>query len=310
MRRQRGVALITALLVVAIATILAVQLTGRQHFDIRRTQNVLEHDRARSFALAAEDWARQILTENRAEGSRAVDHLNEFWAQEIMPPPFEGVRLLIRIEDLQGRLNINNLTSAGGSDVPAQIARFRRLLQLHQQNPGIIPAVLDWIDPGVEVRIPDGAGDDYYTRLDPPYRSANRPMQSVTELRLVRGVDDELYRLLAPSLTALPEAVPINVNTASASVLRTVADELGEAEAKALLEARPDDGHETVEDFLRHNALAGRDIDEASLSVTSNWFRVRVEVRLGNTRLRSESLVHRGERGRTRTLARRHGFLE
>lgn len=309
MRRQRGVALITAMLVVAIATIMAVQLMGRQLFDIRRTQNILERDQAYSYALAAEAWTREILIATRRDEDNAVDHLDELWAQPIEPPPFEGVELTIQIEDLQSRLNINGIVTADGQDSAVDLTRFQRLLEQQQADQTLLTAILDWLDGDVDVRFPSGAEDDYYTRLDPPYRPANQPMASISELRLVRDVDEELYRALVPFVTALPESTPVNVNTASADVLRTIADGLTAAEAEALVDAIPDEGYGSVEEFLQADVLAGRDVPEQGLSVGSNWFLMRVVVHLGRTELRAESVIHRGDTGGARTILRRQGFL-
>ncbi|MEX0731407.1 MAG: type II secretion system minor pseudopilin GspK [Aquisalimonadaceae bacterium] len=310
MKRQRGVALITAMLVVAIATIMAVQLMGRQLYDIRRTQNILERDQSYSYALAAEAWAREILIATRRDEDDAVDHLNEPWAQPITPPAFEGVELAIQLEDLQGRLNINNLITLEGQDNEAEMARFQRLLEHLQMDGSLLPAVMDWLDLDVEERFPGGAEDDFYTRLETPYRPANQPMASISELRLIRDVDDQAYRQLAPVLTALPAFTPINVNTASARALRTIADGLSEAEVQALIEAVPDEGYASVEEFLQAGVLAGREVPEQGLSVGSNWFLLRVEVRLGRTALRTESVIYRGDAGNSRTILRRQGFLD
>lgn len=307
-QRERGVALVTALLVVAIATIMAVQLMGRQLYDIRRTQNLVEREQAQTFIRAAEDWTMELLIDDRREGD-AVDHLNEFWAQPITPPPFEGVSLTIRIEDMQSRLNVNSLVGATGELVEAEALRLNRLFAGLEVDPSIVPAVADWIDPDTEVRFPDGAEDDYYSRLDPPYRTANQPMASITELRLVRDMEGDAYDRLEPFLAALPEATPVNVNTASPRVLQTIADGLSEDDAQALIEARPLDGHPDVADFMQHEVLAGREVAENLLSVGSNWFLMRVEVRLGNTALRGETLLFRGDAGAARPVLRRQGFL-
>lgn len=311
MTDQRGVALITAMLVVAIATVLSVQLMGRQLYDIRRTQNILERDQAYHYSLAAEAWAKEILVAHRRDEDNAVDHRNELWAQPIVPPPFEGVQLNLQIQDLQGRLNVNSLVSPEGQANESEQRRFQRLIQQRQADETLVPAIMDWIDPDVEVRFPGGAEDDHYSRLDPPYRPANQAMASVTELRLVRDVDDELYRALSPLLTALPEhATPVNVNTASPDVLRTIADGLSDTEAESLVESMPDEGFASVEEFLQAGSLAGRDVWEEGLSVGSNWFLLRVEVGLGRTRLRTESVIHRGDGGGARTVMRRQGFVQ
>ncbi|MCP1673038.1 general secretion pathway protein K [Natronocella acetinitrilica] len=310
-RLQRGAALITALLVVALATMLATQLAARAYFDNARYSTLLEREQALQFALAAEAWASEVLIANREDGD-GIDHLNELWAQPIVPPPFDDlpVQLRFQMEDLQGRINLNNLVRPDGRDDEPAMANLLRLLQILELDPSIMPAAADWIDDNIEPRFPDGAEDDYYSRLDNPYRTANQRMASPTELRLVRGVDDEAYRLLQPYITALPEATTINVNTAPPMVLRTLADGISEREAEALAEARPADGYPSVTDFLQDPALAGRDVDPQTLSVGSNYFLLRTVVELGRTEVRTETVLYRADAGTSRVILRRQGFIE
>ncbi len=309
---QSGAALITALLVVALAVMLASHMAARAYFDNARYSTLLEREQALQFALGAEAWASEVLIATREEADDAVDHPNELWAQPIAPPPFDDlpVQMEFRMEDLQGRLNLNNLVRADGQDDEAAMNRLGRLLLHRELDTAIVPAVMDWIDTNTEVRFPDGAGDDHYSRLDPPYRTANRPMASATELRLVRGVDDEVYRSLAPFVAALPEPTPLNVNTAPAEVLRTLADGLSEREAQALVDARPEEGYATVNDFLQEAPLAGREVDAGTLSVGSNYFLLRTVVELGRTQVRTQSVIYRSDAGTTRVIMRRQGFIE
>lgn len=309
-QRQRGVALITALLAVALVTILAVELVSRQHLDIRRTQNLLARDQATVYARGVEEWAIAMLVEDRQQNDEAVDHLNEPWAQAITPPPFEGATMQLRLEDLQGRFNLNNLVTGPGEDDPAATDQLAALMLGLEIEPAFLQALTDWIDVAPDVRFPDGAGDDWYSRLDPPYRVANRPMTSASELRLVRAVDDADWRRMAPYVTALPEATPINVNTAPAPVLQAIAPGLSADAAEDLAADRPEDGWESVDAFLAHPALAGNDIAAERLGVGSNYFLLRSEIALGRVTVRSESIIYRqGETGGG-VLLRRQGFFD
>ncbi|WP_290651308.1 type II secretion system minor pseudopilin GspK [Aquisalimonas sp.] len=307
--RQRGVALITALLAVAIVTILAVELTTRQHLDIRRTQNLLARDQAYTYALGVERWALSMLMEDRRQNDDGVDHLNEFWAQELTPPPFEGATMRLRMQDLQGRFNLNNLVTGPGEDAEEAMAQLTGLLRGLDVEAAFVQAAADWIDVAPDIRFPDGAGDDVYSRLDPPYRTANRPMISASELRLVRGVEDSDWRAVAAFVTALPERTPINVNTAPPEVLRGLAPGLSMDAAESLAAGRPDDGWQSVDDFLAQSALAGREIDAAGLSVGSNYFLLQSEIELGRVTIRSESVLYRPSEHGGQVILRRQGFF-
>jgi len=103
-KTQRGVALITVMLVVALATTAAVNMAGRQQLDIRRTENVLYQGQALMYLLGVESWARQFLSDDRRKNK--IDHLGEDWAVRLPPLPIEGGQLMGFIDDLQGRCKI------------------------------------------------------------------------------------------------------------------------------------------------------------------------------------------------------------
>ncbi len=302
--RQRGVALVTALLVVALATTAAVAMVARQQVDIRRTGNLLEGEQAYLYLLGIEDWAARILRQDREEN--AVDHLNENWATTLPPMEVEGGQVAGSLEDLQGLFNINNLMKDGRVSEP-DLRSFRRLLAALSLNWELADPVVDWLDTDVEATIPSGAEDGGYLSRIPAYRTANGPMADASELRLVAGMDAETWQVLAPYVTALPERTAINVNTAPIPVLMSLADGLTEADAQALESARGDKGFESTQDFFEQEVVAGR-ADFAEVSVSSNWFRITGDVTVGRIRLRMHSTLQRGENG-ARVLRRAQGVF-
>jgi general secretion pathway protein K len=87
--RQRGIALLTAIVVVAIATVLAVHIGTRAALDLRRTQGLVALDQGWHVALGAEAWAAEALADD-AEESPDTDNLAEAWAQPLPPLPVDG----------------------------------------------------------------------------------------------------------------------------------------------------------------------------------------------------------------------------
>lgn len=304
--RQRGIALITVMLVVALATIAAVAMANRQQVDIRRTENTLNADQAYQFALGAEQWALQILARDARQSQ--TDHLGEDWAQQLPPLAIEGGSIEGRIIDLQGRFNLNNLAADAETGQVAQ-QRFERLLLTLELDPQLMQAVLDWIDPDQEPRFPGGAEDPYYLSLPQPYRAANQPMVSPSELRQVKGFTPEVYRRIAPYVTALPMTTPLNINTAPAPLLATLIDDLNLEEAQALVEARPDNGFANVDQFLALDAFAGRGVTSNGLGVSSQFFMLSATARLDRLRLPLMSVVQRDASGRGIVLQRMEGIL-
>jgi len=304
--KQRGVALVTALLVVSLATIVAVAMATRLQVDVRRTGNLLHGEQAYAYALAAESWAEVILRRD-AEDSK-IDTLGENWATALPPIAVEGGFVSGRIEDLQGRFNLNNLVGADGKPSVPDLEYFKRLLVLLEVEPGLATALLDWIDADINATLPDGAEDDIYLLEDPPYRAANRPLVSTSELRLVKGFSPEIIALLAPFITALPEPTALNINTASPLVLQALHAELATMDAEQIIEARGEDGFPELEAFLALDALAGLQLD-VDVDIKSAWFSVLTDVRIGRGQAQLESRLQRtgnvltvGYRVRTRRL--------
>jgi general secretion pathway protein K len=269
--RQRGVALVTALLVVSLATVAAVAMATRLHVDVRRTGNLLHGEQAYAYALAAESWAEVIL--GRDANDSKIDTLAEDWATALPPIAVEGGFVSGRIEDLQGRFNVNNLVGADGKASKPDLEYFKRLLGLLDVEPGLATALLDWIDADIDTTFPDGAEDDIYLLETPPYRAANRPLVSTSELRLVKGYSAEIIALLEPYITALPEPTALNVNTASPLLLQALHAELGPTDAEQILEARGEEGFAEQGSFLALDALAGLQLD-VDVDIKSDWFRV------------------------------------
>jgi general secretion pathway protein K len=302
---QRGVALVTALLVVSVVTVAAVAMATRQHIDVRRTGNLIHGEQAYDYALAAESWARVILRRDLQDND--YDSLADDWATALPPLAVEGGQVDGAVEDLQGRFNLNNLVDAGTAaagekgrigtrDIDANIAYYKRLLDLLGLEPALADALADWLDADGNVRFPDGAEDEYYLLMERPYRAANRLLVSVSELRLVKGYDQQAMELLLPHVTVLPGETSINVNTATPIVLQALNPELNESDVSALILDRGENGYENINDFLSHNSLAGLELD-VDVDVTSDFFRVLTDVMIGNSRVQLESLLERLQQG-------------
>ncbi len=309
---QRGVALIKAMLVVALATGIAVAMVSRQQFDIRRTGNLLQADQAGLYADGVDSWAAQVLRRDREDNS--VDNLEEDWATILPPIPVEGGSISGQILDLSGRFNLNALAPGGKVNQDA-VEQFKRLLAalqtLHPDvaaklGPELADVVVDWIDSDQEMRFPGGAEDAYYMNLERPYRSANAPMASPSELLLLKGVDAELYGLLREHVTALPSGSKINVNTASVAVVMSLANGISAADAEALEQDRP---YNAVNDFVTNPALGttGNVIKLDRLTVQSEHFLIISQVQFGTLYQQRYSVLKRDTSGAGRILMRAQG---
>jgi general secretion pathway protein K len=243
------VALIIALILVALATILATKLSFDGWLERRRTLGVLAAEQALHFGLGAEALAADVL--GQAPNTQVT--LNQPWAQPTQPLPLtppndpEGEpigTLQGALEDMQGRFNLNNLaapapTGQGGAIIPgaagtqydpAPLAQFQRLLVSVALEPKWAGIARDWITSTDIPSSPDGAKDSIYTSQTPPYRTGEWPMTSPSELMNMPGFGADRYRKIAPYVTALPllGGVPVKVNvcTAPALVLESLAKNL------------------------------------------------------------------------------------
>ena len=302
--RQQGVALITAVLIVALVTTIAVGMASRQQLDIRRSANVFDSDQAWLAVLGGEDYARNVLDLDGKNS--AVDNLDETWAQPVQFP-FEGMVLSGVMEDLQGRFNLNNLVNNNGAVNPEDLQRFERLLRLFGLDPIIAQAVIDWLDPDTNPNMTGGAEDSYYMQLIPGYRSANRYMASASELRLVNGVTADAYKKLAPFVVALPRHTDININTAPAEILAILANNLTVADGETLATARGKKGYGTVQDFLNQAIAKNSNIKVDGLSVKSDYFLLNAMAAFDTGRSQQFSVLARQQGSGVKVIMRGQG---
>jgi general secretion pathway protein K len=295
---QRGVAVVLAMLVVALAASTATYMLWGQSLWLRQVENLVARAQADSVARAATQWASAIL----AEDDPSVDHLNETWARRLPPVPAEGATLVGAIADEQAKFNVNNLVR-GAAPSPADVAVLARLLESLGLPAGLADAIVDWIDPDDSVTQPAGAEDLDYLAREPAYRTPNRALADVGELAHVKGMTPEALARLTPYLTALPEETPVNVNTASAALLVALVPSLAPADAARLVETRGRTPFRTPEEFERalpRSAAAGI---AGPIDVKSRFFSAEAAVRVGRVTAGYRALIERGERGRPVILA-------
>ncbi len=292
-RAQRGIALVTAVMIVAIAAAIAAQIAFAHQIWFRQMENVADRDATDWLRRGALHWASLALLDDAAQN--ATDHLGESWAMGLPTLPVEGGTIKVSIEDAEARFNLNGVWR-NNAQSPQDIAVFTRLLQTLRLDPALVNSLIDWIDPNDQA-LAGGAEDVDYLSLNPPYRAANRPLASVDELRLIRGFDAKTVAALAPYVTVLPPAAvfEINVNTASPVMLAALTGmDLSDAEriaAKRLL--KPFGSvNEFTDNLVRGTPTAG-------MSVKSDYFLVTIDTSIGRHERRSEALLQRKAQSKT-----------
>jgi len=291
--KQRGVAIVLAMAVVALAAMAATAMMLAQSTWSRESELTADHVQAQALIQSGVDWSRAVLADDRR--SNSVDHLGEPWALRLPPMPVENGELAGDIADQQGLFNLNNLVKGGKVNL-AQLVHFQRLLSLLGLPTALAGALVDWIDADSEPQTQGGAEDETYLALQPPYLAANRPLIDVAELALVRGFDDGVRARLRPFVTALPRFTAVNANTASPEVLAAVVQGLGMDGARALVAQRERAHFRDLTDLLRQLPM-GVLVAAEDISFSSDYFMATLRVTIGGAQARGVALLERGNTG-------------
>lgn len=265
-KRQQGVALITVMLVIALASVIALEMNGRLVMQMQRTANIQFNQQAYWYAMGAEAFAKRILIKSNQDDEE-VTHLQQPWAQAYQDFPVEFGQISGVIKDLHACLNLNalrqeNSNTANGvvKKVQARIALEELIVSLGVEGVSQFEAeymadsLTDWLDSDDAIVSSGGAEDNDYAAKEHAYFSANHFIASVNELRVVEHFTVPVITALKDYVCILPQSNThkININTLDANKPKLLQALLGIDESKAsdILSARAEKGFETVEEFF------------------------------------------------------------
>ena len=299
-RKQRGVAIIMVMLVFFMATVIISGILLQQHYAIKQSAYLFSTLQSEEYAIGAEARARQILYRDAtdANNKKDVDYLGEGWAVSKNVFPIDQGELFYRIEDLQGRFNVNNLVEG-----QEWVDRFQFLLGSLQLNTAYARRLADWMDADSETSGANGAEEDEYLSLKPPYRTANQTIQSVSELRLLLGMTEKEYQTLLPYVSALPKSTPININTVSPQVLKALAPDISGAVLESIV-AQQKKGFMSVDDFVNLDGVPPSLKNDGTLGVSTQYFAVYAEVHFDGRDTELKSVLYRQASGNIRLISR------
>ena len=299
---QRGIALLTILVMVALATILAATIAKRQTNTSENTGYLMRQDQSLLYAKSAEAFFSELLIQDSDNGGN-IDHLQENWAKPMPAFPVEDGFVSGRLLDESGKFNLNNLLKADGSVDDSARRWFEKLLQRVGLPAELSQAVIDWQDADDETTGAMGAESNYYQGLDPSYLASNTKFHQVEELKLVRGFEGKNYDLIAPYVTALPEATKININTAAPLLLASIDPKIDVKTVEQELKAKQAEltYFNSVEDLWKLNAFSGIEpqnkTDAAAwLDSKSNYFTAQIEVVLSERKRQFSSAMMRKDK--------------
>lgn len=326
--RQRGIAIVPALLLATLAVTLVAGLFWRQQVQLRMLENQRLASQAQWVARGALDWAQRQLQEDARRS--AVDHLGEAWAAaptltrldnylDAAPDTDAPAQVSSQIVDAQSFFNLSNLVSER-QPRPAEVAALRRLLTALQLDPALAQSVVAALQATQKGTLapPAGSAPRVLSEADKENMSvadiraweeaqaaaAAPPSSAPTAARLLQlddllqlpGFSPAIVDKLRGHVIFLPRPTPLNANTADALTLAALLDKDLSVTTQLVAARRQAWFRDEADLALRSGVPA----DPARLSVRSRYFLVHSQVRVGRADLRLQALIERSDDGQTR----------
>ncbi|MGB8696546.1 MULTISPECIES: type II secretion system minor pseudopilin GspK [Acinetobacter] len=285
--KQQGIALITILVMVALATILAATIAKRQANTAENTAYLMRQNQSLLYAKSAEAFFSELLVDD-AKNAGDIDHLQENWAKPMPAFPVEDGFVSGTLQDESGKFNLNSLVNNDGTANPQAKAWFEKLLIRVGLPEKLSEAVIDWQDADDETIGAMGAESNYYQGLPQGYLPSNSKFHSVEELKLVRGFEGQKYLQIANYVSAAPASdSKVNINTAPAMVLASLDPKLDVNAVEQVLQQRQAKLEHfsnisdlwVIEPFTQVNPDIRNEMNNL-LGVQSSYFKAKIEVLL------------------------------
>lgn len=306
---ERGAALLTVLLLVAVMAVVTAGALERLTLGVRLSGNAAALDQARAYSYAAETLASARIADLVAVDT-AKTTLRGDWNGKRFTLPIPGGLGTARVSDGGNCFNLNSVVT-GANEVggvpdlsvrPLGITQFRALMEVlgvdNTSAVTIAASTADWIDSDDRAE-PNGAESDIYAKASVPYRTANQLMADPSELRVVNGVTPEIYSKLRPWLCALPvsDLSPINVNTllpAQAPLFAMlIPGQLSIGQAREILSQRPAGGYANVTQFWngpQRTGLTANTEVAVQVGMKTRWFAVESDIELADATVHEVAL--------------------
>lgn len=287
MKQQQGIALITILVMVALATILAATIAKRQANTAENTAYLMRQNQSLLYAKSAEAFFSELLVDD-AENAGDIDYLQENWAKPMPAFLVEDGFVSGTLQDESGKFNLNSLVNVDGTANPQAKVWFEKLLVRVGLPEKLSEAVIDWQDADDETIGAMGAEASYYQGLPQGYLAPNSKFHSVEELKLVRGFEGQKYLQIADYVSAAPTSESkVNVNTASAMLLASLDPKLDVNAVQQTLQQRQANLEYflnindlwVIEPFTQVNTDVRNEVNDL-LGVQSSYFKAKIEVLL------------------------------
>lgn len=292
-RPQQGAAIVTALLVVTLASVVVSGLFWREHVAVRSVENRLALAQARWIERAALDWAKVILRVDQRQS--AVDHLGETWAVPVLDTQMDetvtagakiddgrrGAVLAGQIVDAQSRFNLTTLVGSNGMVSERHVKALRKLLSVLGRAESSADLIV--------ARVQQSVARTFEGRVVPPQRP---PLTRLADLLDVPGLDPAVVAALEPHAIVLPRATTVNVNTAGPEVMAAMVESLDVSGARRFVARRERTYFPTL-DKAKDEISAQTPLDPLLLSVGSSFFLVTGVLRYDRVESQTDTLLER-----------------
>lgn len=329
-RKQSGVALITVMLIVALAVILATEMTMRLRVQMVRTDNIQLNQQAYWYAMGAEAFAKRVLSMSN-EDEPDNTNLGQQWAQGYSSFPVEYGEVSGGISDLHACLNLNalrqepsenNANKGPATKIPARLALERLIAALDVEGISefeaeyMADALTDWLDEDSGLVSAGGAEDNDYAGREFPYFAANNYLSSVNELRVIEHFTVDVIQALKPYVCVIPESNShkININTLDPEKPILLQSLLGisTSEAEDILAARDEKGYQDVNDFLKLTQVTKLNLSDElkqQFVVDSEYFTLAATASFNGSFFTLNSIMKIEKDNKIRVLGRTIGRL-
>ena len=234
LKNENGAALIVTLLVIVIMTVTLTEFMYSTWIDRSLTAGFRDDARAVAAVRAGVDAARAVIIEDKKEDNRngnIVDHLGEFWSQQSLPVPVGNTYAFVTITDESSKIDLNKLTEGNRGNKLRPV--FSRLLEILEMDASIAEAVIDWIDDDE-----DGFFENsYYTSLPFPYECKNKKLDSLEEIKRIKGITPEVFNKLKKYVTIRSKGW-ININSAPVELIQALHEDISLSMAESVIKAR------------------------------------------------------------------------
>lgn len=268
-RHQQGVALLMALLLVAVVTVLASAILWRVDIWVTQVKVLRDARQSHRLVMGGVDWARSVLYERQRQRVRK-DHLSEAWATRVPPIPVAGGEISGQMFDEQAKFNMAWLLAGD----PYAWQQYERLLRALELPPALAGSLRSALSGKVNERV---------------------RYMGTASLEAVPGYTREVIEKLGPYITLLPKTnSKLNVNTAPLELIYAIVPGLSFEQAKAIFDRRAEAAFEYTPDFYTLLSDEVRDTFRTdSISVGSDFFKVEVHATFEQGRASGVALLRR-----------------